>query len=240
MGPGVIAPELLPFSSPTIPAEKCKKKVDGRVVVSVIVDATGHARNIMFLQPLGSDLDKFALQIAAEDRFKPATSDNNPVAVAQSLTIDLQACIDQSKDAAGKKISLMRLRSTPVQKSQDLPQPPEEAVLISDDSTRNDSSSGNFRTERVGGGVSAPRVLNGVEAEFTDAARRKKYQGVCLLTLIVDRNGMPLNVTVIRGLDYGLSDNAIVAVNKYRFKPAMRNGEPVPVKITVEVNFRLY
>jgi TonB family protein len=194
----------------------------------------------MFLHPLGSDLDRFALQIATADRFKPAASDGNPVAVEQSLEIALQACIDQSKDAAGKKILLMRFRSTPVQKLQDLPQPPEEAVLTSDNPISNDSSSGTFLIEKVGGGISAPRPLNSVESEFTDAARRKGYQGVCLLSLIVDKNGMPQNVSVIKGLDYGMSDNAIVAVNKYRFKPAMRDGEPVPVRITVEVNFRLH
>jgi len=240
VGSGVTAPELIPPNSPPIPSEKCKKKVDGSVVLSVIVDAAGRPHNIMFLQPLGSDLDKFALQIATEDRFKPATSEGNPVAVAQSLTVDLQACIDQSKDTTGKRISLMRLRSTPVQKMQDLAQPPQQAVLTSDDLTRNDSNNGTFRIERVGFGVSAPHSLNNLEAEFTDAARRAKYQGICLLTLIVDRNGMPINITVIKGLDYGLSDKAIEAVNKYRFKPALRNGEPVPVKITVQVNFRLY
>jgi len=240
IGPGVTAPELLPLNSSQFPNERCQRKLDGRVVLSIIVDATGRPRNVMFLHPLGSDLDRFALQIATADRFKPAASDGNPVAVEQSLEIALQACIDQSKDAAGKKILLMRFRSTPVQKLQDLPQPPEEAVLTSDNPISNDSSSGTFLIEKVGGGISAPRPLNSVESEFTDAARRKGYQGVCLLSLIVDKNGMPQNVSVIKGLDYGMSDNAIVAVNKYRFKPAMRDGEPVPVRITVEVNFRLH
>jgi len=94
---------------------------------------------------------------------------------------------------------------------------------------------------RVGGGISAPVPLNDVEAEFSDEARRAKYQGVCLVALIVDAQGMPQSVHVIRPLGMGLDEKAIEAVKKYRFKPAMKNGKtPVPVPITVEVNFRLY
>jgi outer membrane biosynthesis protein TonB len=86
--------------------------------------------------------------------------------------------------------------------------------------------------ERIGGGVSAPVALNSVEAEFSDEARRAKYQGVCLIQLIVDAQGNPQNPRVVRALGMGL---------EYKFKPAYKQGKgPVPVMITVEVNFRLY
>jgi len=93
---------------------------------------------------------------------------------------------------------------------------------------------------RVGGGVSAPQPLNQVEAEFSDEARRAKYQGVCLISLIVDAQGNPQNPRVVRALGMGLDEKAIEAVKKYKFKPAMKGNTPVPVMITVEVNFRLY
>lgn len=93
----------------------------------------------------------------------------------------------------------------------------------------------------VGGGISAPVPLNNVEAEFSDEARRAKYQGVCLISMIVDAQGNPQNPRVIRPLGMGLDEKALEAVRKYRFKPAMKDGKtPVPVMITVEVNFRLY
>jgi TonB family protein len=95
--------------------------------------------------------------------------------------------------------------------------------------------------ERVGGRVSGPVPLNSVEAEFSDEARRAKYQGVCLISLIVDAQGNPQNPRVVRALGMGLDEKALEAVRKYKFKPAMRDGKtPVPVMITVEVNFRLY
>jgi len=93
----------------------------------------------------------------------------------------------------------------------------------------------------VGGGVSAPVPLNSVEAEFSDEARRAKYQGVCLISLIVDAQGNPQNPRVLRALGMGLDEKALEAVRKYKFKPALKDGRtPVPVMITVEVNFRLY
>jgi len=93
---------------------------------------------------------------------------------------------------------------------------------------------------RVGGGVSAPVALNNVEAEFSDEARRAKYQGVCIISLIVDAQGNPQNPRVIRTLGMGLDEKALEAVRKYKFRPAMKGNTPVPVMISVEVNFRLY
>jgi TonB family protein len=93
---------------------------------------------------------------------------------------------------------------------------------------------------RVGNGVTAPVALNNVEAVFTDQARKAKYQGVCIVSLIVDAQGKPQNPRVVRSLGMGLDEKALEAVLKYRFRPAMKGNTPVPVMISVEVNFRLY
>jgi TonB family protein len=94
---------------------------------------------------------------------------------------------------------------------------------------------------RVGGGVSVPVVLNDVQAEFSDEARRDKYQGVCIVSIIVDTQGNPQNPRVVRPLGMGLDEKALEAVRKYKFKPAMKDGKtPVPVMVNIEINFRLY
>jgi protein TonB len=93
---------------------------------------------------------------------------------------------------------------------------------------------------RVGGGVSAPVLLNSVEAEFSDEARRAKYQGTCLVEIIVDAHGNPQNPRVVRSLGMGLDEKAIEAVMKYKFRPAMKAGKPVAVWQPVEVDFHLY
>ena len=58
--------------------------------------------------------------------------------------------------------------------------------------------------------------------------------------MLVDQNGQTQNVRVVQGLGNGLDDKAVEAVQQYRFKPATLNGEPVPVNLRVEVNFRVY
>jgi TonB family protein len=93
---------------------------------------------------------------------------------------------------------------------------------------------------RVGGGVSAPRALDTPDPEYSEEARKAKYQGTCILWLIVDPNGRPRDIKVARALGMGLDEKAIEAVRNWKFEPAMKDGKPVAVQINVEVNFRLY
>jgi TonB family protein len=94
---------------------------------------------------------------------------------------------------------------------------------------------------QVGGRISAPVPIFQPEAEFSDEARRAKYQGVCVIALIVDAQGNPQNIHVVRTLGMGLDEKAMEAVRKYKFKPAMKDGKtPVAAMITVEVDFHLY
>lgn len=92
----------------------------------------------------------------------------------------------------------------------------------------------------VGGGVSAPQLIYAPDPEFSDEARRAKYQGVCVVSLIVDAQGNPQDVRVIRHLGMGLDQKAVQAVRQYKFKPAMLNGKPVAVEVNIEVNFHIY
>jgi TonB family protein len=93
---------------------------------------------------------------------------------------------------------------------------------------------------RVGGGVSAPRALNTPDPDYSEEARKAKYQGTVVLWLVVDPGGRPRDVKVARSLGMGLDQKAIEAVRKWTFEPAMKDGKPVAVQINVEVNFRLY
>jgi TonB family protein len=90
------------------------------------------------------------------------------------------------------------------------------------------------------GGVSNPFPIVSPEAEFSDEARRNKYEGICMISVIVDAHGYPQNPRVVQSLGMGLDEKAPEAVRRYRFKPALKDGKPVAAMITVEVNFRLY
>ena len=93
---------------------------------------------------------------------------------------------------------------------------------------------------RVGHGVSAPRATYMPEPEFSEQARQAGYEGVCVLELVVDAGGMPQKIRVTHAVGLGLDDKAMEAVRQWRFKPGMKDGEPVAVQINVETSFHLY
>jgi protein TonB len=92
---------------------------------------------------------------------------------------------------------------------------------------------------RIGGGVSPPSVIFKVEPEYSEEARKAKFQGTVVLFVVVDEKGNPRELKVIRPLGLGLDQKAIEAVEKWRFSPGKKDGKPVPVQATIEVNFRL-
>jgi periplasmic protein TonB len=94
--------------------------------------------------------------------------------------------------------------------------------------------------KNIGGGISEPIVITEVEPEFSEEARRAKYPGDVIVSLIVDANGMPQNVHVLHGVGMGLDEKAVEAVKQYRFKPARENGKPVAVYMNVDVGFHIY
>lgn len=93
---------------------------------------------------------------------------------------------------------------------------------------------------RVGGGVSAPKAIYAPDPEYSEEARKAKFQGTCVLWLIVGPDGKPRDIKVQRTLGLGLDEKAIEAVKTWRFEPAMKDNKPVAVQINVEVSFRLY
>jgi len=92
----------------------------------------------------------------------------------------------------------------------------------------------------VGGGVSEPIPIYKPDPAYSEEARKAKYQGTVLLWIIVDANGAVTECRVAKPLGLGLDEKAVETVRTWKFKPALRNGSPVPVHVMVEVSFRLF
>lgn len=92
---------------------------------------------------------------------------------------------------------------------------------------------------RIGGGVSAPTLVFKVEPEYSEEARKAKFQGTVVLEVIVDEKGQPRDLRVSRPLGLGLDEKAIEAVMKWKFRPGYKDGKAVSVRASIEVNFRL-
>jgi TonB family protein len=92
---------------------------------------------------------------------------------------------------------------------------------------------------RVAGGVTAPVLIQKVEPEYSEEARAARYQGTVVVAVTVDSDGTARDMQVVRGLGLGLDEKALQAISQWRFKPGAKDGQPVPVMATIEVNFRL-
>jgi TonB family protein len=86
---------------------------------------------------------------------------------------------------------------------------------------------------------SPPAVIHKADPEYTPQALEARLVGAVMLSVVVDTEGNATEIKVVRGLGNGLDEKAVECLQKWRFTPGTRFGEPVPVKATVEINFRL-
>jgi TonB family protein len=94
-------------------------------------------------------------------------------------------------------------------------------------------------TYHVVGGVSRPQLIKKVEPSWTEETLQAGVSGLVLVSLSVDADGIPRDLSVTRKLGYGFDEKALEAVRRWRFRPGMKNGAPVAVRnLTVAVNFR--
>jgi TonB family protein len=93
---------------------------------------------------------------------------------------------------------------------------------------------------RVGNNPSgAPVLIHKVEPEYTEEARQAKLEGTVLVKVEITPEGKATNIKVLHGLGMGLDEKAVECVAKWRFKPGLKDGQPVTVEAQTEVNFRL-
>ena len=90
------------------------------------------------------------------------------------------------------------------------------------------------------GRVDAPKPIHTPEPTYTEIARKDKLQGTAVLWVVVNEKGLPEVLEIKKGLGEGLDTQTMATVSKWRFQPAMREGQPVAVLIYVQVRFHLY
>ena len=223
LGPEIIAPELIPALAPTAQGKQCEGTYRAKVQMNMKVDADGKPAYFYFIEPAGDDRDALALMIAAGNRFTPATRNGIRVPVRQSVEISFEACIGPGTNSDGKTVQVLRLKTQPVQRFGPFRK-------VRDPFSKSSKGSPN---------VHAPLPLLTPEAKLTRAAVSNHVNAACLVSLKIDEHGMPLNPQIVKAVGYGLDESAIRAVRNYRFVPAMRNEEPIPVKMSIAVAFKV-
>jgi len=100
------------------------------------------------------------------------------------------------------------------------------------------SSASDEQPLRFPPGTKPPVPIHTVEAEFSNEARAEHFQGVVVVSALVDVEGMPTDISIERSAGHGLDEKAVAAVSQYRFRPATLDGKPIAVRIRIEVSFR--
>jgi protein TonB len=86
---------------------------------------------------------------------------------------------------------------------------------------------------------SSPKVLRKVNPEYSKEALDAKREGTVVLSAMTGVDGIPSEIKVVRGIGKGLDEKAVECLRQWRFSPALKDGEPTPVKVTIEIDFRL-
>jgi len=234
-GADVTQPQLLPLvASPSYSSANCHYADDGTATFSLIVDSNGQPRNIYFLSPIGDDLDLIALKEVTTDRFSPGKRGDQPVAVAASLQVKLHACLAERKDARGKTQNVLELTSAPEQQLQPPVDPPQQTVLVAGSGLLANSSDPDGGIEKPGADVKPPVQFPPTKStieNLTQALGRGAYK----VSVVVDQFGLPQRLKVIDAELPDREQTLAGILRLYRWKPAFKNGAPVPYRIEVKI-----
>jgi TonB family protein len=209
VGPGITSPELVHPVTAIYPPSAWKTGSPRIVVISAVIGIDGVAKVRGVVNPDGSPFESPAVEAVKQSQFQPGLANGSPVPVL--------VCVG---------IPFLRVKPA-VPWLQPCPQTADPQPLGQPDP---------FKAPP---GATMPVPTSSPEAEFSDEARRKKIQGIVLVSMIVNEKGLPTDIKLVKSVGYGLDESALQAVGEYRFEPATLNGKPIAVRVTVEVNFQL-
>jgi TonB family protein len=157
---------------------------------------------------------------------------NNPASMALSLELEAMALVlidpAYAPRAAPMQARARELRAASVNALEARPVVLPSMPLVNPDPAY-----------KVGGGVVPPAITYKVDPEYAQEARLLKLSGAVMLSIVVDPSGRAKSIRIVKGMGFGLDEKAVEAVLMWVFRPGMKDGSPVNVRATIEVNFRL-
>jgi TonB family protein len=210
LGSGITSPELLqPVEANYSPKDLEERDRPSIVIAYTVVNADGSAKVRMLLRPKGTPREDAAIAAINQSLFRPGTLNGHAVPV--------MVCV---------RVPFFHLPG-PIPRMQSCPD------------LSSTQSSGPPDLYRAPPGAKMPVAIYTSEANFSEEARRNRIQGVVVLSTVVNEQGLPTEIRVDKSLGYGLDENAVRSLSRYKFNPATLDGHPIPVRITVEVSFKL-
>jgi TonB family protein len=242
---GVMAGSLISKVDPVYPEIAKAAHVQGVVVLHAVISKAGDVESLSVISGAPM-LTATAIEAVKQWKYKPYLLNGQPTEVETTINVIFTLPGSDSPGAGGGKASTTQTEHAD-----------KGATPTRDPSAFQYLMPG--IVEKVGGAVSAPILIYKVDPEFTAQARKAKASGTVFVGLIVDKQGLPQNVRVLRGFGIGpdgkpdpklkkaarataggMNQKALDAVSQYKFKPAIEDGKPVPVELHVEVNFQIF
>jgi TonB family protein len=209
VGPEVTAPRITRTVSVPYPEVSTRKTLQGITVLAMVVNEKGLAEHIQLLHTHGEAFDRAAVAAVKLTTFEPAKLRGAAVPV----WIDIRVVFRASRSQAVPEVLITE---------RDLA-PPDEAQ--SQDKHHHPLP------------YTAPVPIHIVDAALADPFSRHPYVQVAIVAVVVDEEGLPKEVRVVRGLGFGLDEKAAAAVWHYRFMPATKKGRPIVAGRNVMVSF---
>lgn len=201
--------------NPNYPGKARKKTATGKIVLQVTIAADGSVKDVS-VEGGDPSLTPAALDAVRQWRYVPEIRDGSRL---------------ESQATVALEYDLSKVASRPGGPSPGVSTFPSED-LITELATQ--------QVLRVGGAVKPPKTVYAPDPEYSEEARRRKFQGINILGLVLGPDGHPRDLWIVRGLGEGLDEKSIEAVKQWRFEPATKDGEPVAVFLSVETSFHLF
>ena len=214
---GSVFPSVDKVVKPNYPEAAVRAGIEGEVLLEAVVGPNGSVADARVVKSLDTStgLDDAALDAVRKWKFKPATIEGRKVAAVVALRVAFY--LRQPGKTSGKPFVETGLRS------------PDDSAF--ENATAADAP-----------GVTRPTLVRDVRPRYTSEAMRRKIQGRVVIEAVIGIEGRVTAARITRSLDssFGLDRQALAAARQWEFTPARRDGVPIPVKIQIDLEFRLH
>lgn len=236
VGGPVQAPKLLHCTEPAYSEEAQEFHVSGDSILSLVVSAEGKPQDITVVSKLGVGLDENAITAVKGWRFQPALFNGLPVPVRIQLVVPFHWCENdlECKMQLAQRQAMAEAKTAEGEVASDDDSGPRRLVKQENGVYDIKGSIGTIP------GLVPPKVIHAKSPKFTKAAKIARLRGECIISGVIDTDGLMKNVRVIKPLGLGLDENAVATAKEMRFKPATLNGKPIPVTLNIAFDFHIF
>jgi TonB family protein len=223
VGGNVKAPERIRYVVPAYPEEAKAAGVSGIVIAEAVVGPDGSVTDAHVIRSIAL-LDQAALDAIKQWKYTPTTLNGVPVPVIMTVTVNFSGGSGANPPGSSSMSDNSFGPGHPLMEGQSAP--PEPVYL------------NGREVMRIGGDVKAPERIHYVQPAYPADAQAARITGIVIIEALIDESGHVAKAKVVRSV-LGLDQAAIDAVMQWEYTPTLLNGNPVPVMMTVTVNFTL-